>query len=440
MVSPSSSDSDRSDSGRRLRGLLALALAVAIGWLRPLASAAGAAAPAGPPGRSDHARRRRPAGAGRRPARAGHARGGIRGQRHGGRGLRVQLRAAVRARLPALARRRGQSGCWRRRSSARADVQAASHLTLFTEPSRARTEGMRVIHPQTEVAASHGALGIQAGYELDIVSGATTRVYRPGRPPDAVSGATFSDLRHAARGALSFETASVALQRRLFLRLGERLQVAHPLGRGARGLPRAQLHPGPRLHAELRQRSAIRPTAWPRACSTCGRCATSDGCFQADQPELTTRRLSIDTFEPALSWTATPLLLLQLGATLQILDGFQSNPYRAVRLGARGARAAGAAAPVPPALRPVPARPPGDPAAAGGGAAGRPGLPGHLGRDGGARPTPSGCSTSGPSLMAGVRGRYHRQTGAIFFRTADELPHASGPPANTGPAIGSWRR
>ena len=31
-----------------------------------------------------------------------------------------------------------------------------------------------------------------------------------------------------------------------------------------------------------------------------------------------------------------PLLLLQLGGTLQILDGFQSNPYRAVSLGPEG--------------------------------------------------------------------------------------------------------
>ena len=81
---------------------------------------------------------------------------------------------------------------------------------MFTEPSSVN-EGVRVIHPQTEVAATHAGFGISAGYELDIVSGATARVYAPGDAPDAVSGATFSDTRHAARGGLAFETASVAL-------------------------------------------------------------------------------------------------------------------------------------------------------------------------------------------------------------------------------------
>src|SRR5207249_4396785 len=60
--------------------------------------------------------------------------------------------------------------------------------------------------------------------------------------------------------------------------------------------------------------------------------SSSAHCFQA-QPDVVTEPLDIDSFEPTLTWTATPRLLLQAGGTVQILDGFQSNPYRSVLVG-----------------------------------------------------------------------------------------------------------
>ena len=53
------------------------------------------------------------------------------------------------------------------------------------------------------------------------------------------------------------------------------------------------------------------------------------------RPAYVTHPLSIDTFEPSLSWTMTPRLVVQGGATIQILDGFQSNPYRKVLVGSQ---------------------------------------------------------------------------------------------------------
>ena len=61
---------------------------------------------------------------------------------------------------------------------------------------------------------------------------------------------------------------------------------------------------------------------------------SSAGCFTS-MPGYTTHPLSIDTFEPSLSWTMTPRLVIQGGATIQILDGFQSNPYRKVAVGSQ---------------------------------------------------------------------------------------------------------
>ncbi len=63
--------------------------------------------------------------------------------------------------------------------------------------------------------------------------------------------------------------------------------------------------------------------------------AQSAHCFRASWPTSSTHKLSIDTFEPSLIWTATPRLVVQGGSTIQILDGFQSNPYRGVLVGSQ---------------------------------------------------------------------------------------------------------
>jgi hypothetical protein len=336
--------------------------------------------------------------------------------------VRLQLRCAwTGAALVALT----ASGSGGR---ARADVSAATHLTLFTEPSSVN-EGVRVIHPQTEVAASHGGFGISAGYELDIVSGATARVYAPGDAPDAVSGATFSDTRHAARGGLAFETASVAINAGYSYGWESDYQ-SHTLTVAARG--------------DFLDRNFSLTLGYTRnfdrVCDRANTLATgplerqplptSDGCFQADSLDTTTRDLTIDSFEPALSWTATPTTLLQLGATLQILDGFQSNPYRAVRLGTEGRepqerlpqfrqryalflKAHQAVPLLKSAVR----------------------VGGRVYRDTwdvtAATADGEWLQYLGPSLVAGVRGRYHRQTGAVFFRDATGL-------RNRGPTGEYW--
>jgi hypothetical protein len=300
---------------------------------------------------------------------------------------------------------------------ARAEVQAATHLTIFTEPSSAN-EGVRVYHPQTEVGASTSGFGIAAGYEMDIVSGATARVYAPG-DPDAVSGATFSDTRQTAHGALSFETAAVALAGG-YSYGWENDYKSHTLTVTARGdfLERnfsLSLGYTRNFDSVCDQANALAETPLERQALS-----TSEGCFDATFTDLTTRKLTINSFEPALSWTATPLLLVQAGATLQILDGFQSNPYRRVRIGGQGrepqetlpqfrqryavfVRAHQAIPLLKSSVR----------------------AGGRLYRD--TWDVVAGSADLeylqylGPSIIVGARGRYHQQTGAAFFRTANEL-------------------
>jgi hypothetical protein len=65
---------------------------------------------------------------------------------------------------------------------------------------------------------------------------------------------------------------------------------------------------------------------------------SSAHCFQSGVTDVVSHRLHIDSFEPSLSWTMTPRLVAQGGTTIQILDGFQSNPYRSVELGSQDHR------------------------------------------------------------------------------------------------------
>lgn len=219
-----------------------------------------------------------------------------------------------------------------------AEVEGTTRVTFFREPS-SRNEGISVIHPQADVSAGiGGAFAATAGYELDIVSGATPRTYRPTglTTVDAVSGATkFSDTRQAARGGLSFQTAAIGVNAGYSYGF-EKDYKSHTLQVGARG--------------DFLDRNFTLGLAYTRNFdSVCDAnngaaqgpldlkpLAQSDRCFQGNQTETVTRGVDIDTFEPSLLWTATPRLILQAGGTLQILNGFQSNPYRTVLVGQQG--------------------------------------------------------------------------------------------------------
>jgi hypothetical protein len=58
----------------------------------------------------------------------------------------------------------------------------------------------------------------------------------------------------------------------------------------------------------------------------------SKGCFSSD-PLRTTHSLGIDGFQGSWSQSWTPIFVTQLVYTAQVLNGFQSNPYRSVILG-----------------------------------------------------------------------------------------------------------
>lgn len=303
-----------------------------------------------------------------------------------------------------------------------ADVEAASRVTVFRETS-AQNAGVSVIHPQTDVSANLGGAQLAAGYDLDIVSGASPRVFGG---VDAVTAATkFSDVRQTARASMGWNVADVGLSAG-YSYGWESDYLSHTMQVAARG--------------DFLEKNFTLGLAYTRnfdsVCDANNSLAqdrlsrraltSSDRCFESGQTETTTRSVDINTFEPSLTWTATPRLLLNAGATLQILDGFQSNPYRRVLVGSQGrtpqesvpekrqryalfARANYAI----PAFRAAFA------------------LTGRAYRDSWDLFAATGDlwfhKYIMDGLLLGLHGRYHRQTGAVFYRSAPNY-EILGPP------------
>src|SRR5262249_43975652 len=93
-------------------------------------------------------------------------------------------------------------------SVARAADRADTTVTWFQE-RRAEGKSLTVIHPQLDLAFDLNSwLSVGAGYEADVVTGATPSIYaapRPGQSTDTVSAASeFNDVRHSGHASLGF--------------------------------------------------------------------------------------------------------------------------------------------------------------------------------------------------------------------------------------------
>jgi len=208
-------------------------------------------------------------------------------------------------------------------------AEAAVRATMFDEPS-SKNEGVRVYHPQADVSATVAStLAIAAGYSADVVTGATPATF------DAVSAATkFSDTRHLGHASAGFERADGG--------------IGFSFAYGTESDYRSTVLSGT-THHDLYEHNFTLALAyshnWDRVCDADNTAAaglplnlvalsSSTGCF-TNTMGIVTKKLNIDTFEPSLSWTMTPRLVVQVGATIQILDGFQANPYRKVLVGSQ---------------------------------------------------------------------------------------------------------
>lgn len=250
----------------------------------------------------------------------------------------MQLTRAHRTRpaLAGVAALAGIVACVAGARSAAANTEATSRLTVFREPSTGNA-GITVIHPQVDASGALGStFNINAGYEVDIVSGATPRTFAPSSGVDAVSGATkFSDVRQEAKGGFEFNRASSGLSagysygwesdyKSQSVSASSHSDLAdHNFTLAVGYTHNFDTVCDANNSAALGQPLNLQPLA------------SSAHCFQSGMTDVSTHKLSIDTFEPSLTWTVTPRFVMQGGMTIQILDGFQSNPYRAVLVGSQ---------------------------------------------------------------------------------------------------------
>jgi hypothetical protein len=209
---------------------------------------------------------------------------------------------------------------------ARAEDKAEIKAEYFSEP--AGKQALHVFHPQVNVNVdAHRDFSLNFGYEADVVSGATPRVYGA---VDVVSSATaFSDTRHAFHGGAELRLGPTAVDAG-YTYAFENDYRSHAIDAGARvdlwgkntTFRLGYAHNFDSV-CDIDNQGVL---AVDRRSLT-----ASKGCFQKTIG-LVEEPLAIDSY--AASWTqvVTPILMTDLSVGLQVLDGFQSNPYRLVRL------------------------------------------------------------------------------------------------------------
>jgi len=239
--------------------------------------------------------------------------------------MRLQLAA-----LAALAATAGTLG------AARADDRAEVSTSLFAEKRDGGKGGLTVIHPQADFGIDLGRfVTLDASYAADAVSGATSVIYQA----DAISSATsFSDIRHEGTLALGFHgrrsrvtfSATVGTERDYLSRqFGGTASIDLP-GRNTT-VALAYSHSFDLVCDK--DNGTLTPQE-AKALTGADPCDKSGGLFGKDRPGVTLwRGLSIDTAQATLTQNLTPTMNLQIAGYGQILEGFQSNPYRRVRIG-----------------------------------------------------------------------------------------------------------
>lgn len=220
------------------------------------------------------------------------------------------------------------------RGVARADDAIGAGASLFHE--RGGPLRMTVLVPSAQASVDLGeAVGVRAGWTADVVSGASVAVVdAPAADVDAISSASVSDTRHAFSGGLELRDgdASVAVG---FTHAFENDYLSNAFDVTA--------------STDLFERDTTLSISYARAfdevCDVAGafdpvmkpRMDSSKGCA-SNASEREGRELALHSFQTSWTQAWTPVLTMQLGATAQLLHGFQSNPYRAVVIGKTAAQ------------------------------------------------------------------------------------------------------
>jgi hypothetical protein len=212
-------------------------------------------------------------------------------------------------------------------------VELDTRTTVFHEPAKGST--MTVYTPSTDMTVRPWSfLSASAGWEADIVSGASERVKsgplsRAG--PDAVTGASVKDVRHVGRGSFTFRREVTELRAGGSLS-GENDYKSRSFNVAART----------DLFQHNTQLELAYARNWDSVCDLVHTANTdptlrqplddSKGCFQPNATHRTEQPIRTDAFQLTWSQAWTPVLTMQVVYTGQLQNGLLSDPYRAVVL------------------------------------------------------------------------------------------------------------
>jgi hypothetical protein len=225
---------------------------------------------------------------------------------------------------------------------AHAEDRAELSTTLFAEKRDGSDGRLTVIHPQLLLGVDIGRYTtFDVSYSADVVSGATASIYQV----DAVSAATsFSDLRN--EGSIGFGFYGKRSRINFSALFGtERDYLSRQFGGSAsidlvgRNTTIALAYTHGFDEVCNRDNGDATPLE-NRALTGDDTCKKSGVVAGKDRPMMDGdgaptkwEELTIDTAAVTLTQNLSPTMNMQLALFGQVLEGFQSNPYRRVRIG-----------------------------------------------------------------------------------------------------------
>jgi hypothetical protein len=209
-----------------------------------------------------------------------------------------------------------------------------THGIFYEAPTRTH---MFVYTPGASLQVSPSDfLDVRAGWEADVVSGASVSVkagpaYQATHPAaDVVSTASVHDLRNAANGGFTLRKDIVTFTG------GYAYSTEHDYRSNSFNVSARTDTYDKNSQFEIDYAhnfdsvcDRAQPTATSGQPTEVSSLETSIGCFTSD-PTRTTHSIAIDSYQAGWTQTWTPVLSTQLLYTGEIQNGFLSNPYRSV--------------------------------------------------------------------------------------------------------------
>ncbi len=236
--------------------------------------------------------------------------------------MRLQLSSGIRTLVVAVALGAALN--------AHAEDRIEIGASYFVEP--AAKQRLSIVHPQFDAHVdAHPAFSINLGYNADVVTGATPRIYgKPNSSVDTVSQATnFSDVRHAFHGGVELRLGPTELDAG-YTYAFENDYRSHAVDAAAK--------------IDLWGKNTTFKLAYAHNFdSVCDidnagatplerrALGTSTGCFTKTMG-IVSHGVAIDGYSVSWYQVLSPFITSEASVGLEVVNGFQSNPYRLVRL------------------------------------------------------------------------------------------------------------